>query len=114
MDGFKEMTPCTNIYHRLPFFEGYVDFVDFGDFHKICFTKNQQKLYRDTDCRLKRKHQCRFMKMVSSNFSFTKFVALEKRRPTVKLYEIPVVIILEKELNYLHAILYLVYGSTFG
>ena len=59
------------------------NFVDFEDFHDICFTKNQQKFYHGTDCRLKRRHQCRLMKIVSLNFSLTKFVALQKRRPTV-------------------------------
>ena len=54
-----------------------------GLLQNICFTKNQQKFYHDTDCRLKRRYQCRFMKMASSNFSFAKFVVLEKRCSTV-------------------------------
>ena len=67
---------CTAGAGRL--FLSTTNFVDFGDFYEICFTVNQRKFYRDTDCRLKRKHQCRLVKMVSSNFPFTKFVALEK------------------------------------
>ena len=59
-------------------FSKATNFVDFGDVQEICFTKNKQKFYHDTDCRLKRKHQCRFVKMVSSDFPFTKFVALKK------------------------------------
>ena len=47
------------------------NFMDFGDFHKICFTENQQNFYSDMDCRLKRRHQCRFVKMVSLNFTYT-------------------------------------------
>ena len=57
------------------------DFVDFRDFHKIFFTENQRKFYRDMECRLNRRHQFRFMIVVSSKFlfnPFAKFIALEK------------------------------------
>ena len=46
----------------------FTDFMDFGDFHEICSTKNYWKFYCDVDCRLKRRHQCRFVKIVSSTF----------------------------------------------
>ena len=73
------------IYHKTPFSRA-TNFVRFGDFQEICFTKNQQEFYCDADCRLKRRQQCRFMKIVSSNFLFSpfaKFVAVEKRHPMV-------------------------------
>ena len=41
----------------------------FRDFHEICSIENYWKFYRDTDCRLKRRHQCRFLKIVSSKWS---------------------------------------------
>ena len=36
------------------------------------------------DWRLKRRHQCRFVKMAFMNFSFAKFVALEESCPTIE------------------------------
>ena len=44
------------LYRRAPFSRAtnFVYFMDFFDFHKICFTKNYWKSYRDMDCRLKR------------------------------------------------------------
>ena len=60
------------------FFEKY-NFRRFRGFWGISRNLIYRKLaeiYRDTDCRLKRRHQCRFVKIVSSSFPFTKFVAL--------------------------------------
>ena len=43
--------------HKLRFSRAtnFMDFMDFWDFHENCFTKNYQKFYDDTDCRLKRR-----------------------------------------------------------
>ena len=32
----------------------FTDFMDFSDFHEICFTENYRKSYYDMDCILKR------------------------------------------------------------
>ena len=49
--------PAYSSYRRAPFLRAviFMDFVEFWDFHKICFTKNYQKFYCNTDCRLKRR-----------------------------------------------------------
>ena len=45
------------LYHRASFLRAtnFADFVDFLDFHEICFTENYWKSYHDMDCRLKRR-----------------------------------------------------------
>ena len=75
-----------NVIQQDGFFEDYkfCRFCAFWDFHEICFTENQQKFYCGSDCRLKRRHQRRFVKIVSSNFLFSlfvKFVAFSKKAP---------------------------------
>ena len=67
------------------FMEGY-KFCRFRGFWGLplnLFHRKLRKFYRDTDCRLKRRHQCRFLKIVSSTSfliisPFAKFVAFKK------------------------------------
>ena len=44
------------LYHRTPFLRAtnFADFVDYWDFHKICFPENYSKSNHDIDCRVKR------------------------------------------------------------
>ena len=66
-------------YRGVPLFRGLqilqicVDFGDFHlDFHKVCFTENQQKFYHDTNQPQTegKTPMYRFMEKVSSNFVF--------------------------------------------
>ena len=45
--GMQAIKVLNTVYRRAP--TNVVDYVDFLDFHKICFTKNKLKFYRDMD-----------------------------------------------------------------
>ena len=73
-----------SLYCTAPFSRAtnFVDFMNFGDIHKICFTENH-KFYRDKDYR----EDTNIDSFPRTSFSpFAKFVALEKRHPTVYSY----------------------------
>ena len=88
-------------YRRAPFFEGYKfrGFRGFWGLPRKLFHQKLVEFYHDTDCRLKRRHQCRFVKMVSSNFPFAKYAALEKRCPMVAICGCHMTILLHSYVN---------------